>query len=229
MSISSLDYIKQTLGTEAAAEVKDQQIVGLGTGSTATFFIQALAKRVKKEGLSIQCVASSRQTEALAKELGLLLVNLDDVSSIDISVDGADYIIDNSCVIKGAGGALLSEKLMESVSKRFIVITDYSKQLQKKLHLPVEVVVLGCMHTFSRLKNLGYNAVLRKNQGKIFVSDLGNHIIDLELSLPIKDPLAMNQAISNVAGVIETGFFYQLATDIWIGNEDSSINKKAPC
>ncbi|MCH1429444.1 MAG: ribose 5-phosphate isomerase A [Chlamydiales bacterium] len=227
MNTSSLDHIKQTLGTEAAAEVKDQQIVGLGTGSTAAFFIQALARRVKTENLNIQCVASSRLTETLAKESGLVLLSLDDVSSIDISVDGADYIIDNSCVIKGAGGALLSEKLMESVSKRFIVITDYSKQLQKKLHLPVEVVALGSMHTLSRLKKLGYNAVIRKKQEEIFVSDLGNRIIDLELSLPIKDPLAMSQAISNVAGVIETGFFYQLATDIWIGNEDNSINKKA--
>ncbi|SCA58702.1 Ribose-5-phosphate isomerase A [Chlamydiales bacterium SCGC AB-751-O23] len=221
-----LEKIKEKLGFESAREVKDGQIVGLGTGSTANYFTQALAKRIKEEDLNITCVASSTKTKDLATSFNLKLKNVDEVERIDITVDGADYIINESFIIKGAGGALLSEKLLESISDRFIVIVDYSKQSKKEvISVPVEILKNSATHTIERVKELGYPVTLRKKDSKPFITDLRNYILDLSIELPIEDPFTLHQNLSSLTGVVETGLFCHLSTDIWIGHENKSIEK----
>ncbi|KXI72059.1 ribose-5-phosphate isomerase, partial [Bacillus cereus] len=171
--------LKQLAGEYAANFVKDGMKVGLGTGSTAYWAIQKLGQRVK-EGLSIQAVPTSKETEALAKQLNIPLILLNDVQRLDLTIDGADEIDSNLQLIKGGGGALLREKIVASSSKELIIIADESKFVTRlgTFPLPVEIIPFSWKQTERKIQSLGCQTTLRLKNNEIFITDNNNMIVD---------------------------------------------------
>jgi ribose 5-phosphate isomerase A len=216
--------IKQHMGTHAAALVKEGMIVGLGTGSTATPFIKALAERVKS-GLVITCVPTSANSKKLAEELGIKLAVLNDVESIDLTIDGADEVDPQLQLIKGGGGALLQEKMVASVSKQLVIVADQTKLVPYlgKFPLPVEVIPYGWKHV-QRAIEKAYNitVALRMKDNKTFITDQGHYILDC-LFQQIHDAPKLDGALHNIPGVVETGLFLQMAHSVLVGYPDGRV------
>ena len=224
--VMSAEDQKRIAGEAAAALVQDKTVVGLGTGSTAAFFVDALAARVVREAMSIRCVPTSRATEDQARKLGLSVLALDDVARIDLTVDGADEIGPGLSLIKGGGGALLREKLVWEASRRCVVIADAAKHVKAlgAFALPVEVVGFGHKITARRLFDalaecdLGAAPSLRKRGNDPFVTDNGNLIYDIACGT-IPDPAALADALKSVTGVVDHGLFLDLADEALIGTD----------
>jgi ribose 5-phosphate isomerase A len=217
------DDQKRAAGEAAAGLVKPGMIVGLGTGSTAAWFVRALAAR-KLEG--VRGVATSRATEALAVELGLSVVDLDEVGMIDLTVDGADEIGPGLSLIKGGGAALLREKLVWEASRHCVAIADASKRVRRlgAFPLPIEVVAFGRKKTALRLCDalsdcdIGAAPVLRLRNGAPVLTDAGNVIYDAACGA-IPDPAQLADALKSVTGVVDHGLFLDLADEALVGGE----------
>jgi len=218
---------------KAAAEfalklVEKDVKIGLGTGSTANYFIEAAAAKVQREKLNTIFVPTSAVTTALAQKLGLSLKNIEEVPYLDFTVDGADEIDPSFRMIKGAGGALHREKIVASSSRFVVCICDESKKVDTlgKFPLPVEVSRWGVNPTAWKiekaLQHLGYTNVqmrLRANDaGQPFVTDSGNAIIDLKLE-NITDPERLENTFNNMPGVIEVGLFIGICGIVMIGTD----------
>ncbi len=211
---------KKAVGEKAAEFIRDGMVVGLGTGSTAQFMVEAMAKRVQDEQLHIRCVSTSSVTEKLAKELGLNMVTLADVDEIDLTIDGADEVSPEFYGIKGGGGALLLEKIVASHSKENIWIVDDSKVVEQlgAFPLPIEVVPFGSEHLFSMFEEKGYAPAFRTAQeGTKFITDSKHYIIDLHLN-KIDDPRALAQELKLEIGVVEHGLFIDSTDIVIVGN-----------
>jgi ribose 5-phosphate isomerase A len=216
------DEQKRATGEAAAALVWPGMTVGLGTGTTARWFVSALAARK----IDVTCVATSRETEQQADSLGLRRVELDEAGPIDLTVDGADQIGPGLALIKGGGGALLREKLVWEASKRCVVIADASKNQPPfgAFPLPVEVVRFGHESTLRRivdvLKDQGVDAVpqLRGGVAAPYITDNGNLIYDIPCGA-ITDPGALAAALKTITGLVEHGLFLGLASEALIGTE----------
>ena len=211
---------KRAAAMKASESIQDGMCVGLGTGSTAAYFIQALGQKK----LEITCVATSTASEQLARSYGLEVVSLDDVSDIDITVDGADEVDTFNRLIKGLGGALLREKIVAYASKQVHIVVDSSKVVSSfgKTPLPIEILPFGHRFTCKKLESIGCAGTLRVKNEKLFVTDNGNYIYDTILS----DYRAIDEIerrIRSIPGVIETGYFDKIASKIFIGNEDGTI------
>lgn len=211
---------KQIAGIKACDYVKSGMVVGIGTGSTASYMIRELAKRYNEGSLKIECVSTSKESANLAKELGLPLKNINEVDGIDLTIDGVDEIDLHFNAIKGGGGALLREKIVASLSSKVIWIMDDSKlsDMLGSFYLPVEIIPFGDLHIFNKFLDLGYNPVLRIEDGKIFITDNGNYIIDLHLN----KPLVLNKLIdvfNNTVGVVEHGLFLKMCDLIIVGTD----------
>jgi len=211
-----LELAKKAAGEKAASLIHDGMIVGLGTGSTTRYFLEALSRR----NLRIKCGCTSKRTEELAKELNLLLVPIEAIREFDVDVDGADQIDKNLNMIKGGGGALLREKIVAKASKKMIVLIDPSKRVQKLggRTLPIEIAQFGAHFTIAHIEDLGYTGALRKT-----LTDNGNLIFDIDLKGPLSDPESLNAKLLNIPGVLETGLFLGMATEVIEGNEDGSV------
>lgn len=221
-----MDEIKERIGQAACGFVEEGMIVGLGTGSTATCFIKALAKRYETEGINIVTVSSSYASEKLARELGLPYVAIDAIDQIDLTFDGADEIDPTKQMIKGAGGALLKEKILAQSSKELIILVDESKlvnQLGKTL-LPVEVVQFGHKMTQAKLMAFGTKCQQRmRGDGKPYITESQHFIYDLELKEPVESAAVLDASLKAIAGVVETGLFYNAAGRVVIGYRDGTI------
>lgn len=222
----STDSIKKLVGERAATFVENGMVVGLGTGSTAFYFIQALIQRCK-QGLSIKAVSSSIRSLELAKAGGIPLIDINSISSIDITVDGADEIDNEKRMIKGGGGALVREKIVASMSKELVVIIDESKLVEKlgKCKLPVEILPFGATATTNKLNRLGYEGSLRYDSIKnnVYTTDNGNWIFDIHFpSLP-RNIEEDHEKIIHLPGVIDTGFFNHLAGRVIVGFNDGQV------
>lgn len=245
---------RRAAGEAAAALVQSGMVVGLGTGDTAAYAIRAIAARTVQAGQSaagsgelltgLTCVATSRRSAELAAQLGLSLVELDDLDPtggataggparrpIDLTIDGADEIDPQLQLVKGAGGALLFEKLVAQSSKRLVIIADPSKTvsyLGEKRLLPVEVVSVGSRHTRERILAVPgvRSATLRRNGDAPYRTDGGNLIYDVQL-----DPTAgsratqLHEQLKSLCGVIETGLFCREADHAIVGNPDGSVTR----
>ncbi len=219
----SADDEKRAAGEAAAAMVQGGHVVGLGTGSTAAFFVRALGARAKAEALHLRCVATSQATAALGAEVGLQVLDLDAVDAIDLTIDGADEVGPGLNLIKGGGAALLREKLVWEASRRCVAIADASKRVAAlgAFGLPVEVVAFGHRSTARRivtvLREQGYAAepVLRVAAGAPLATDSGGVIYDLPLGA-IADPPALATALKAITGVVEHGLFIGLAAEALI-------------
>lgn len=221
----SRDAIKKAVGYKAAELVQDGMLVGLGTGSTAFYFIEKLILRCR-EGLKIQAIASSSHSYMQAQKGNIPLLDPDQVTSLDLTVDGADEIDPQNRMIKGGGGAHVREKIVASMSKEMVVIVDESKcvDLLGRCKLPVEVIPFASHATHQKILKLGYHGEFRlQRDGSIFMSDNGNHIIDIHFSTPRLHPEEDHEALMHIPGVIDTGFFFHLATKVIVGFFDGQI------
>ncbi|ENZ82526.1 MULTISPECIES: ribose-5-phosphate isomerase RpiA [Caulobacter] len=225
--MSSADDQKRLSGEAAAELVENGMVVGLGTGSTAAWFVKALAAR----GLSdIRGVPTSEATANMARELGLPLAALDDVKTIDLTVDGADEIGPGLSLIKGGGAALLREKLVWEASTRCVVIADAAKKVDVlgKFPLPIEVVRFGHVHTGRRLADIAAEfdlppPRLRQADRGMVVTDGGNLIYDMA-SGRIDEPAALATALKSVTGVVDHGLFLDLADEALVGTDQGVIH-----
>lgn len=210
---------KKLVGEKAAELVEDDMVVGLGTGSTVYYMIKKLAERVNR-GLNITCVSTSSDTSKLATSLGIKVLDVNQVESVDITIDGADEIDDNLNAIKGGGGALLREKIVASISKKVVIIVDSTKRVEYlgRFPLPVEIVSFAHKHTLRRFKQYGYISKLREKNGSIFVTDGGNYILDVYLN-KIEDPKGLSMVINDLPGVVENGLFIDLVSEVLIAED----------
>lgn len=200
--------------------VRDGQVVGLGTGSTAAFALQKLSQLVA-EGLRICGVPTSRQTELRAMELGIPIIEFNEVERIDVTIDGADEIDPEFNMIKGGGGALTREKLIAIASEREVIVIDSSKQVSRlgqSRPVPVEVLPFGWRSAARSLSQLGCSATLRRKDGEPFLTDNGNYILDCDFG-PISDPATLERQIKLLPAVLECGLFIGLAHTLVIGSE----------
>lgn len=232
-----MDIVQQKI---AAAEkaldwIEDGMLLGLGTGSTADRFVEALGKRVA-DGLKVTGVATSETTAKLAEEKGVPLVSLDAEPHLDIVVDGADEIDPDLRLIKGGGGALLREKIVAMAGERMIVIADESKLVKRlgAFPLPIEVEPFGLNSTGLMIEALaeevgcsGDIELRRSAAGEPFKTDGGHFIFDCKFG-EIPDPDALSEALTIVPGVIETGLFITLADIAVIGGADGVSVIEAP-
>lgn len=199
------DELKQAVARAAIDYIVDGEIVGVGTGSTANFFIDELGlvkQRIRG------AVASSEATAARLRAHGIAVLDLNDVTDMPVYIDGADEITAQGAMIKGGGAALTREKIVASVARKFICIADASKLVDKlgKFPLPVEVIPMAHAAVSRKLAALGGKPVLRLKDSKPLVTDNGGYIIDLH-GLQIADPVALEAEINNIVGVITNGLF----------------------
>ncbi|MGD9614643.1 MAG: ribose-5-phosphate isomerase RpiA [Alphaproteobacteria bacterium] len=214
------DPLKRAAAERAVEFVDSGMVLGLGTGSTAAFVIEALAKRVAR-GLSIIAVPTSEHTAELARRLGIPLATLSEHRRIDLAIDGADEVERGTLnLIKGHGGALLREKIVAAASDRFVVVVDDEKlvnRLGERFPVPVEIVRFGWQATAAALATLGTRPELRRTDGHAFVTDGGNLILDCPFP-SMAEPLLLEQAINMTVGVVENGLFLGRSTAVVVAS-----------
>lgn len=209
------------VGEKAAEYVKEGMVVGLGTGSTAYYMVEAVGKMVK-EGLTITGVTTSNRTAEQAKALGIPLKSVDEVDHIDITIDGSDEISSDFQGIKGGGGALLFEKIVATYSDKVIWIVDESKMVEElgAFPLPVEVMEYGSLQLFRLFEQKGYKPEFRLNEeGQKYETDGGHLLIDLHLN-EIKKPFELAECLDGLTGVVEHGLFLDCVNTIIVGYTD---------
>lgn len=213
--------LKAQVGAEAVKYIKDGMIVGLGTGSTVRYMVDALGKRVKEEGLNIVGVTTSNRTTKQAESLGITIRDIDDVDHIDLCIDGADEVDDDFNGIKGGGGALLWEKIVNNASEKKIWIVDQSKLVHRigKFGVPVEVIPFGAQHVFNRFEKAGYNPQWRMDGDQRYRTDEHNFIIDLKVG-EISDPHALAEDLIHTVGVVEHGLFLNRVDMVIVGRDN---------
>jgi ribose 5-phosphate isomerase A len=205
--------------------VESGMAVGLGSGSTATLWIKLLGEEVRDHGLKIRAIASSEDSERLGRSYGIPFVTFEHCRTLDLTVDGADEIAPGLALIKGGGGKLLREKIVASASKRFVVVADESKEVQKlgRFPLPVEVIPMATPLVSDSLRELGFTASLRTDRGgKPYITDEGNFILDCS-GLLIENPDAVATKIDSIVGVVEHGLFLRMAELAVIAGEKQVI------
>lgn len=215
---------KQLAAHAAVALIENGMRVGLGTGSTAYFAIQKIGQRIKEEGLKVTCIATSIQSEELAKSLSIPMAGFDTLKELDITIDGADEADHHLQLIKGGGGALLREKIIAYMTDHYVIIADQSKYVETlgKFHLPVEVIPFGWQRTFDHLKALGAKPHLRQRDASAYITDNGNYILDCDFGA-IPEPRDLQTKIDLIPGVVECGLFVDRTGTLIIGNNDGSV------
>ena len=221
---------KKKVALEAVKHVKDNFIVGLGSGSTAAYAIQEIGRLIQQDNLRILAVPSSSQAKYLAVQYGVPLTTLDEHHIIDLTIDGADEVDNKFDMIKGGGGALTREKIIASAAKQVVIIADETKLVNKlgtTFRVPVEVLPFGLATVMVGIKKLGGNPLLREGKGKVgaVVTDNGNYIVDVDFG-PIDNAEKLNQQIKLIPGVIETGLFIGLANIVYLGKSEGIIRLK---
>jgi ribose 5-phosphate isomerase A len=207
-----IDDDKRAAALAAVEEVRPGMLVGLGTGSTAAFAIERLGELVRG-GLDIRAVATSLRTEQAARDAGIPLVDFAGIDSVDLTIDGADEIDGRLFAIKGAGGAMLREKIVAAASRRMIVIADASKRVERigRAKLPVEILPFARAFAATRLAALGARTEIRADR-----SDQGNIVIDCFFA-EMPDPCALAMRLSAIPGVLGHGLFLDEVDCAYIG------------
>jgi len=224
-SAELIQEAKRNAALEAVKHVEDNFVVGLGSGTTVAFAIEALGKRVKAEKLKIMGIPSSYQAFQLAVQHGILVTSLDEHPIIDVTIDGADQVTPELYLIKGMGAALLREKIVAAASKYNIIIVDESKRVkvlgENNQAVPIEVLPFALSLVRNKIAALGGTSSVREGKGKLgpIVTDNGNIIIDVNFGL-IHNPQELSIKVKSIPGVVETGFFVGLTDLVYIATEN---------
>jgi ribose 5-phosphate isomerase A len=213
---------KTLAAKEAVKYLSNGQVVGLGSGSSAYIAIAEIGELVKN-GLAIKGVPTSEKTRELAESLNIPLLKIEDVDSIDITIDGADEFTEDLQLIKGGGSFLLKEKVVASLSKQEIIITDSTKKVELlgKFTVPVEVIPYAKNYVLAEIKKLNGAGKIRLVDGKPLVTEQGNLLIDGDFGL-IQNPAALAGQLTEIVGVVEHGLFINIATMVIMGVGDST-------
>jgi ribose 5-phosphate isomerase A len=222
-----IDPEKFAAARAAAAVIEPNMTVGLGSGSTANLFIEALGERVRRENLPIVGVPTSVASADLARSLGIALEDLDAVPSLDIDIDGADEVDGQFRMVKGRGGALLHEKIVAAAARRRVILVSPKKRVKQLgvngMPIPLEVSSFGLRHTIDRVSKLGATPTLRQNpDGSPFITDEGHRILDCRFAA-IDDPGRLDTELQSVVGVFETGIFLGLCDELIVGHPDGTV------
>ena len=229
--LSPIDKAKFVAAKRAADYVEDGMRVGLGTGSTAAWLVRCLGEQVREGGLRFKGVPTSTRTADLAREVGIEVTTLDEAKWLDVTIDGADEFDGDLNLIKGGGGALLQEKIVATASDQMIVIADVGKEVEHlgSFPLPVEVIPFGWQSTQALIEEtlvsmdvLGRQSTLRMNGDRPFVTDEGNHILDLHLQR-IGNPRQLSLVMNQMPGVVENGLFIDICDAVVIGYGDGRV------
>ena len=212
---------KERVANHAARYVKNGMLVGLGTGSTANFFIEELARRVKDDALQIKVVSSSLVSQLKAQSLGLSLIAIEHIKQIDLYVDGADEVSPGNTLLKGQGADLVKEKLLARSSKQFIALADQSKRVDRigeKFAIPIEVMPFAWQLAKQQLEAIGGQGSLRQSGNSLAVSSYGSLILDMSFQDQLSSEL-LNTLLNNIPGVVEHGIFCGLASQVLLAEE----------
>jgi ribose 5-phosphate isomerase A len=225
-----IEKAKKRAALEAVKHVKDDFVVGLGSGSTAAYAIQELGSRTKKEKLHILGVPTSYQAFILAVQTGIQITTLEEHSKLDLTIDGADQIDNELNLIKGMGGALTREKIVAVASKQLVIVADEKKKVrllgENDHPVPIEVTPFAIPLAISRIKEMHGKPVIRESKGKVgpIITDNGNIIIDSYFG-PIEKPAELHSSLKQLPGVVETGIFSNMADVVYIGTP-STVEKR---
>ncbi|MGH1452029.1 MAG: ribose-5-phosphate isomerase RpiA [Paracoccaceae bacterium] len=229
--LSPIDKAKFVAAKRAVDYVEDGMRVGLGTGSTAAWMVRCLGEMVREQGLRIKGVPTSTRTAQLAREVGIEVISLDEAKWLDVTIDGADEFDGDLNLIKGGGGALLQEKIVATASDQMIVIADIGKEVESlgNFPLPVEVIPFGWQTSRALLEEmlismdvLGREVTLRMNGSAPFVTDEGNHILDLHLNR-IGNARQLSMVLNQIPGVVENGLFIDICDAVVLGFGDGRV------
>ncbi|MGR3758605.1 ribose-5-phosphate isomerase RpiA [Roseobacteraceae bacterium NS-SX3] len=232
--LSPIDKAKFVAAKRAADMVENGMRVGLGTGSTAAWLVRCLGEMVREDGLKITAVPTSTRTAELAREVGIEVISLDEAKWLDLTIDGADEFDADLNLIKGGGGALLQEKIVATASDQMVVIADAGKEVETlgAFPLPVEVIPFGWQTSQALIEEalvsmdvLGRNATLRMNGDAPFVTDEGNHILDLHLNR-IGNARQLSLVLNQIPGVVENGLFIDICDTVIIGHGDGKVEMR---
>ncbi len=221
MTLRERDAFKAAAAEAAVALVQPGTTLGLGTGSTVSFALRALSRRIHREGLVIRGVPTSRATEVQARTLGIPLTTLDEAEHVDLALDGADEVDLGFAMIKGGGGALLHEKIVARAAARLVVMVDDAKLVQVlgDAALPLEIVPFGRRPLLRALSELGVEAHLREQHGQPFVTDSGHWIVDCAFG-EIFDPSGLHARLLDLPAVVETGLFVDTVHTLVVAGPD---------
>lgn len=230
MSNDLIELGKKNAAFKAVEEnVKEGMILGIGSGSTIVYAVEKIAEINKKKDLKLKCIPTSFQSYQLIVDNDLSLVSLDQYPEIDLDIDGADEIDNELNLIKGGGGCLVQEKIIAYNSKKLVIIADFRKKSSKlgenwKKGVPIEVMPIAYIPIMNKLKKLGGTPKLRMAQAKAgpLVTDNGNFIIDVDFGI-MDSPSDIDFKISQIPGVVDTGFFIGMTSKAYIGQEDGKV------
>jgi ribose 5-phosphate isomerase A len=226
-----MNEAKKAAGERAADLVRTGMRVGLGTGSTTAYALRAIGRRIRESSLHVMGVPTSFASERLAHECGIPLTTLDDVDALDLALDGADEVSPSLDLIKGRGAAHAREKVVAAQARRFVVLTDPSKdvdRLGEKRVLPVEILPMALGPVRRTLTDLGADAALRMGQAKDgpVVTDQGLWVIDASFDGGMDDPAHVDRVLRDTPGVLDHGLVLDMATDIFVGHPDGSVEHR---
>lgn len=214
-----MDVVKKAVGEKAVEFIEDGMVIGLGSGSTMYWTLKKLGELVEA-GLSIKGIPSSKRTERWANTFNIPLTSFSEVQMLDLAIDGADEIDPQFNLTKGGGGSLVREKIVDMHAKKLIIIADESKLVDHlgEFPLPVEVLQFGWELTAQKITELGATVRLREREGRTFISDNGNYILDCQFETKF-DPEKLHHELKQMLGVVETGLFVSMTHIVMIGSD----------
>ena len=220
--LTQIEQSKKNAGEAAVNYIKDGMVIGLGSGSTIYWMLKKLAERIK-EGLDIKGIPTSVKTEKLAKDFGIPLTTFSKVEQIDLAIDGADEVDNELNLLKGGGGSLVREKIVDAEAKQLIIIVDESKMVPHlgAFALPVEVVPFGWELTARNITEHGCIPQLREVDNEVFVSNNGNYILDCQFT-EIRQPKQLHERLKTCVGVVETGLFPEMTDMVIIATKQGT-------
>ena len=224
-----IDEAKRNAALEAVKHVKNNFVIGLGSGSTAAYAIKEIGNRIKREKIRVSAVPTSYQAFTLAVKHGIAITTLEEHPTLDLTIDGADQIDDELNLIKGMGGALTREKIVASASKKLVIIADERKKVkvlgEGNHPVPIEVLPFATPIVMHKIKEMGGKPFLRESNKKVgpVITDNGNIITDVNFGL-VHEPAELNHKLKGIPGVVETGLFVKMADVIYLG-ERAGVRK----